>query len=249
MENQLQEIELNGQVVQAARERWESAAKKSSRKHSASFETWLGCFSTLSLRYGDIAEKVGLTQERVGQIYNKFFRTAFDNQSGRDRLKRHVRRTQAEKAQRALFADPIMGHVVKEAQAAGCVVGAVPLKSIPRHVDSRKLVINGHLCSVRSLSNSRASDFRSYSHVGVSRKMLRGYKALIFFVHAPDFPKMIFVVPTALLLERMPASMEDWTVYLPLKRLPVYKNNHPRINYWLYENAWQLLVPDPPASP
>jgi hypothetical protein len=255
-------LTLNHPRVQAAKAKWDAATKiaGSRRKHSLTFEDLFEYFKADCVRHARIAELAGVTREAIRQIYNKYFRELFDK-SGKERVHActlETRFVQIKRSENELFQqNPLFKVIVDKARAAGCVVEALPVcfrSGLAGKVSSENLLINGHLCSLHCLTGRAGNKrlIRCYTHTNISYSTMMEAKALILHTAVNGFQERTFVVPTANLRRVHRSAMKGASTHivLPTERLPVYNNQHPKVDYWQYEDAWHLLPPKatPPVS-
>lgn len=207
------------------------------------------------MRHIHVAEVAGVTRERIRQIYNQYFRELFDDKSGSERRKAYTPINRLAKVQRSeneLFSDPFIKRLVEKARAAGCTVEAIPHlyegEILTGEVSTRKLLINGHLCSLHQITTAWQrciSGGRFYASTNIRRSTMIDTEALILHIEAAGFTERIFVIPTATLRAAHPsaATRRDTCLYLPTQKLPGYRNIRSRIDYWQHEDAWHLLSP------
>ncbi|MBI2030337.1 hypothetical protein HYT05_01815 [Candidatus Kaiserbacteria bacterium] len=244
--------------MQAVKARWDKAYKYTTRKHKLdlSFEELFEYFKADCVRHIHVAEVAGVTRERIRQIYNQYFRELFDDKSGSERRKAYTpinRLVKVKRSEHELFNnDTFVKKIVEKARAAGCTVEAIPhLFKGEIHsgrVTIRKLLINGHLCSLHQITTAWQrciSGGRFYASTNIRRSTMIATEALILHTEAAGFTERIFVIPTAILRAAHPsaATRRDTCLYLPTQKLPVYRNIRSHIDYWQHEDAWHLLPP------
>ena len=248
-----QPLTLAHPLVQAAKAKWDTAGNITRRKHNASFEDWLEYFKSDCVRFEAIGDEVGLTRERVRQIYNDHFCELFEGKSGRERVQactlesRHVKTKRSESE---LFEnDPVVRVVVEKARAVGCRVSAVPTLSegVPTgSVWARRVLVNGHLCSLHRLQQvwSLRATCRRYAHASVSLTTLAEVGACIFHVTLENLPVRTFVIPSLDLQSRKRGSgpkKAAASIYFPTEKLPTNPQGCKGHDWWQYEDAWHLL--------
>ena len=140
-------------------------------------------------------------------------------------------------------------HVIHAARALGHRVEIAAVKETWQggSVIRELLIVNGHpctfQCSSNRFTNRRAK--RSYTKTMVSYSTLRLGSAAIICTLVSDTLPHVFVIPSSVLLATYFAVPKRTAMlWLPVERLPPYKNMHPKIDYWQYENAWPIY----PAS-
>jgi hypothetical protein len=146
---------------------------------------------------------------------------------------RKVARLKKQQAIENMQPQRILGLVWDQALAHGLSVKRFVLKMglWNRGPSSRRLLIQGYRCYVSiSRSACQPSGARKYAHHMVV-KLKTDFEILVSDV--PDYKRRIFVLPWA--------ELKSTDIYVPLEKLPVYKNRRPQIDWWAYENAWHLL--------
>jgi hypothetical protein len=181
-----------------------------------------------------------------------YFKPLFEDRSGRERYVAHSRRQHDARWQAleaAAFAKDELRHVIRQARAASCTVEGVPrsaCKGVSK-VRVKSLYINGRLCSVLQATKVKElpDAWRSYFQFNLAASVLPNVDAVIFHCAAPEFPHRIFVLPRQVLFPLLEgtAAGRSMKVYLPTQKLPVYRKQRPRVDYWKYQDAWHHLRP------
>ena len=249
-----QRLTLAHPAVQAAKERWDAGRKHCgyTRKSELTFEQWFEIFNENRLNGEEISQIVGrkrITRERVRQIYDEYFKPAFDGQTGRERFSACLserRREKKEQADNEIFESPVIKVIAESARKAGCRIKAGRRNS-GQHI---ALLVNGYKCSVHNASiawRPGKQQKRSYGHIQMTYSVLCETDAYIIYVNIIGFPEHIFVIPSSLLLQLYftPLDSERKWLYIPLEQLPAYNNSHQRLDFWQYEGegAWHFLQP------
>jgi len=245
-------IQRDSPAVRAAKALWESLSRRSEHWRTVRFGQLLDYFEREELRLNEIADICGLSPARVGQIYGTYFKPLFGDRSGRERYVAYVRRrldARWQTLEAATFAKDELRQVIGRARAASCKVEGVPTQR--RKGDSKvrikSLYINGRLCSVFRATKTREAPEarRSYFQFNLAASVLPNVDAVIFDCAAPGIPRRIFVVPQQVLLSLFEGATasRSMKVYLPTQKLPVYRNQRPRVDYWKYQDAWHHLRP------
>jgi hypothetical protein len=244
---------LAEQSVQAARVMWEAGNHK---KLKLGFDPLLRLFKTDS-SLEEIGEKAGVTHERMRQIYNKYFRPVFNNQSVRNRRSWHTSKNRIAKlkqAERELLKDRFVRKIAKKARDAGCVVEALPrmdskLVSYGAEVMSTALLVNGYRCSIHRITVSKRSpkQKQSYARTSLSYGVVCKADAFIIYTSVPGFPEHTFVIPSTVLRQAYfdPPSRNQKTFSLPTEKFTGTRHKYPFIDVWEYEDAWNMLPPKP----
>ena len=246
-------LTLNDPAVRAAKQKWEDPQRMLRRKTNVSFETIFGLFKEYRNSFKSVGKRLGITGERARQIYNEYFCKMLEGESGYDRLRMSTLEQRAEAATREaarLLARKKWREIIDRAHAAHCEVAEMARfrEGALLGIRASKLYINGHPCAiyvVAKTSKPSGATKRAYYKTSLARRTLAGTDAVVFYAAAPG-QEHVFIVPTAVLLEKLFRSPRQQTlkdIYLPTEKLPVYNNVLPRIDFWSYENAWELLSP------
>jgi len=198
-------LTLNSPKVRAAHARWDRAHRR--RNHRLSFDQLFRYFKDDTVRFSQIASMSGLSNQRVHQIYERFFRPLFAERTGRERyqsykwLKIYQR---LQNRQEQVFADDRLRLPIEHARAASCKIEGVAT-SDREHIATvkmRSLLVNGHLCSVLQARRTRkaSGSSRLYAQFAVARSVLQKVDAVIFHCAPPEMQHRIFVVPKDLIL-------------------------------------------------
>ncbi len=254
-------LTLEHPAVQEAKARWDAGENRRRLvgRHNIGFEEWFEYFKANCHRMSTLGEHAGISRERVRQIYNKHFRSLFGERSGVERLKActaEQRLVSAKRQENDLFADPEVRPIITQALAAGCTVAAIKQSNqtnMAYLVRTRIVLINGYVVSLRTIRNKHKTSpglRRFYAHATLSRASLESEDATIIRTAAAGCQERIFVLPNTVLIEKYFVTTKNKaSIYLPLEKLPVYRNSMTKINWWLYENAWHLLPPKEYSSP
>ncbi len=248
-----QVLTLKDPAVKAAKREWNKWQRRRHRKLNLTFDALFELYREYHYRMSDIAEILGITCERACQIYNGCFRELFGGESGKDRKRMadlESRFAKVEQRTAELFAKEKRRALIGKARAAGCEVEAVRRfkKGMLCGVYPNLLLVNGRLCSIHLWTITKKTCGRlrrSYIGVPISYYALMEVEAVLFYTAVPNLPEHVFIVPSALLREKVfgPLFRDTKIVYLPVEKLPVYNNVRPRIDYWEYEDAWQRVLP------
>lgn len=217
-----------------------------------------GLFKMFQADYSleEIAERAGVTRERVRQIYNKYFRTIFDGQSLRNRRFRCTTRNRLTKARESgleLLKKPVMRAIVEEARRAGCTVKTLCMSrdstSYDAMIKSTVLLINGYRCSIHritALSKTNPKQKSFYARTMICRGVVCRVDAFVVHTILPGFPEHMFIIPSSVLQTAYfgsPNGKNRKTFSLPTEKFTGRKRRPPLIDAWKYKNAWRLLSP------
>ncbi len=198
-------------------------------------DDWRRLFADPSVRFSEIAEKVGLTLERVRQIYQDHFRLGLPYANGRQRWSVHAKE-QAKYRLRQEMANPhnkYLRSIVKKARDHKLEVELIPRQNAypPRCVRGC-ILLNGKVCliSIRHRgTNSKARWVGASADVSYDPKT-----AFKIFLIETSRTKLYYVIPAKYC--RKGAKI----IYLPLRKL-TYPKLKPKIDWWQFKDAWHLL--------
>lgn len=254
--NKDDDLSLAHPTIQALKAWWKKKPKGNyRRKYDPSFNVF---FKLLKEGHGqgEIGRRMGLPRDLVRQLYNRYFKESFGNKSGLARQSDNVRRkrlARIKQSERTLLEDPMIRAIAVKARKAGCDVQTIPFLSDGKTADFRgrvrrkTLLINGYKCSLHHVKHAHRSTRRIYAQVTL--KHVTACTMDVFIIHTAlaGLPERIFVVPSPILKQVYfgQEHKRGKTIYLPMKKLRGYRNIHPLIDFWMYENAWHLLTPKP----
>src|SRR5215203_3091765 len=89
---------LSCPAVQAAKDNWNEQLGRRRVKRNVTFDQLFNLFNS-DMRQIRIAEIVGLSRERVRQIYDSYFRDLYDARSGRQRYHAYTREKRLHEAE------------------------------------------------------------------------------------------------------------------------------------------------------
>jgi hypothetical protein len=186
----------------------------------------------------DIADLAGVSRERIRQLHAAYF-APFDV-SGRERYKTITRVKQKQKAiAHAEGVDKLWALIAVGRERDLKVEPIVTHYNLSRCYPNLAKV-NEHLCGVHyAKHSSHASIHRYYFNVNIARNLVKNTEFTIIFTGEDARPA--FVLPSKILLDLQWRGRPHKTIYLPKKKLPAYKNQYPRIDWWSYMEAWHQL--------
>lgn len=186
-------------------------------------------------RFSEIAKQLGVTRERVRQIYRDLFSQRLSYQNGRQRWSAH---TQARIKQRlnelvATPRDRYLLHISRVAKRAGLDVQFIPQKIARLSASSggllrHRVMLNGKMCVISHgtfIIGGRLVPFPSYIVSSAA------FKICIAHINSKQF---YFVIPASEL--RKAGS----TIYLPVGYLK-HRAGKQKIDWWQFKDAWHLL--------
>jgi hypothetical protein len=185
----------------------------------------------------EVGREFGLTRERIRQIYKTRLAQYLPRKSGHERTRAC---TLARVHVKPWPKQTLMAW--RLARQAGLHVSHMNYVRSNGVVDTfrRILLVNGKRCKIHFLTNEIKCGYRCYARIRAFSPSLKKDEFQIFIVQVKGFDRRVFVAPSKTILA---AGYSD-DLYLSLERKPVYKNHRPRIDWWQYENAWNLLKDD-----
>lgn len=241
------DYDVDEKVLQEAKDKWNEHLSRNGSKVRLSFAEMYNYFETC-VSYSEIAQKVGVSRERVRQIFNKHFCTIFGEDLVRDKQKernKEKKKLSHEEIEKVMFNKKPFSSVVESAKLAGCDIH-ITSTSGSCHIKLKKLLVNGHLCSLKTMKTSfiPPGGTRSFVHTSVGKPTDEKLRYIIFYYKVEGFPERIFVVPyqtiEGVFFKTKNKKRAD--LYIPTKKCSAYKNRFPLLDWWKYENAWHLVV-------
>lgn len=195
-----------------------------------------------------------LSREMVRLIYNKYFSDLFPHRSsGRSRNRFCLLKKVAIRARELPTEECLVKEVCEVATRQGLDFKREPKLGIK--VTSQELYfridsvrINNKLCQLHKVtkvfkSSPRAKRF--YAHVHISVNSARTAEFIIVQTKIENYPIRFWIIPAAEFLkifnDKITSGVKYIWLYLPVEKLPVYRNMKPKTDWWKYENAWYLL--------
>lgn len=238
------DLSINNPKVKASYEKWQSSTR-GLRKCMLDYWQLLELFARNCNTFCDIAIVAGITKQAVQQIYNRYFADIFLGKRGRTRrkvctLKKHVLQRDVEKDKRLqkIAADHTIGKLITILKTKN--LNFEVNKKGERNYHIKKLLINGKHCLIRHSAIANFTTRRclrmysKFSRLRLNDKTPEQFQLLILHCEVLGYPERWFIIPVDVI-----EGLE--ILYLPLKDLPIYRNNHSKINYWQYLDAWYLL--------
>ncbi len=240
-------LDVDEKVLQEAKDKWNKYLARPCNKVALSFDEIINLFKTCG-SFAEMAEKIGVSREYVRQIYKKYFFEIFGDNFARDKQKegtKEKKKLSHEKIEKELFSKKPFSSIVGSAKLAGCDVH-ITSSNENGHVKLKQLLVNGHLCSLKTMSTSFTppGGNRSFVHASVGKPTDEKIRFIIFYYKVKGFPERIFVVPYKIIEDIFFKSKNKKRVDLniPTKKCPVYNNRTPLLDWWGYENAWHLIT-------
>lgn len=205
-----------------------------------------------NLSYQEIADQLGVSRQRVHQIYQRYFRGEFPHREGYSRVIRITReRRRKELAYRLLATRPLMDLYIECASRGIILEPRYQLH--PATIRPLRLLANGKTVDLHVTKHAYIFKTRSkfYTHVIFSTKQLRVCDFVLILDTAFGQPRY-FIIPSKDLLSsihkrRKRTRSNHIDIYIPAKQ---HNNPHPGkksvLNIFQYQNRWDFLIPHPP---
>ncbi len=222
--------------LQEARNLWAKRVKWTQDTYT--FDELLKFFRDGSLSFENIGVHLGVSRQRIWQLYTKYFKEFCDSTIRSKEAK--VNKKKQEYKERLFKEDEVIRTIRTRVNELGHTIEPVYRRWAGAMCS--KVIINGYLCSIRVIKNRFTPSKRTkrvYNHVSILRKTVQKVSFVIVCVEESNAIVRIFVLPSSILLAQF--SGNEISVYTPIEKLPPYNNSRPRINYWEYEGAWHLL--------
>jgi len=203
------------------------------------------------LSYQEIGRLLGVSRQRVHQIYQRYFRGKFPHREGYIRVKHITRQRHRKRFGEYLLRTPPLKDLYLECTTRGIVLD--PLHS-PHPNKPLNLLANGKRIKLHVVkcAYTFTTRLKPYAHVSCSIKWLRVCNYILILDIAFGEPRY-FIIPSRDLLtsihkRRCRTYPRRISIYIPEKRtLFRHQGNKPVINIWQYESRWDfLLSPQPP---
>jgi hypothetical protein len=189
----------------------------------------------------EIGLMTGVSWQAISQIYKKYF--APFSVSNKERQHNFVRDRQIKKAEEHFLSIEKMAKMTEIVTNLGMDVEPIVINRLLTRCNTYRVIVNDRLCGVYHLTSTHNPPglLRSYHRINLSRNSVSKLEFIIFFIG--DDLNRVFVIPSKIILNRYNMESEkSWkTFYIPTEKLPPYKNQYPIIDYWKYENRWDLL--------
>lgn len=240
-------FELDDAKVNEARVRFEANAIYRN-KDRMTFDEYLKLFASDCNSFKNISEdrleQQRISGEMVRLVYKRYFANLFPRRlNGRVRKGFCDLKTAKIKA-KELPEDGLLRDIAEEASKNGLTFEKERIGRVTAVLfKGRTILLNGKRCCISCIVNKwRPSPrgHRFFAHAGFSVAKLSQHDFLIIKTAVVDYSERYFIIPTAEIFRYSGSSWRRY-LYLPLKKLPVYNNHRPKIDWWQYENAWHLL--------
>lgn len=240
-------FELNDAKVAEAKARFEANAPR--RKYRTTFGEYLELFASDCKEFVQIAKSLskdgeGPSKWAVGSNFHRYFEKLFPGRQGfrkRRKLcaikKRRlcgIRKKKLSMATVEINRDMLLHKVILVAKANGLDCCIIKKKRNP------VVEVEGKRCKILFVASPWRANSRSnrlLTHQCISSVTLDKFDFLIIFQNVGGIQRF-FVIPSQ---DLQVYSGEIKSLYIPLDKLPTYRNINSKINWWQYENAWYLL--------
>ena len=237
-------------ALQAARVRWKANTSRHHTHHALTFDELFRLFEN-NCNTTTIARKVGISSERVRQLYGKYFQKLLGGKSISNRRRSQIiaqQKTRTRRSAEEFLGSAGMRTILKKARSAGWKVKIIPCARsgiFSGAVLTRVVKINGRRCSLHHLTKAFKTSpkaRRDYARTTISERTIGSVDTLVVRSTIEGFPEHTFIIPAAH-VRRLLVSTEkkEVSLYFPIEHLPVYKNSRPRLDMWEYEDAWHFL--------
>ena len=202
------------------------------RRIVPSDETLIGMLSA-GLTMNRIAKQVGVTRERIRQIYRDRLSSKFGGLTGRELQRMGTLARGQERSRGILPADDSTRKIWDLCGELGIEVARVSVlgKTDAGVFTAARLLIAGRKCSIHCASRTHSPGSGSRRRYYYGRSAAWEEAEFTVLVVGRD---RVLVIPQA--------TGRSGRIYVPERPgMPAYKGHKPRIDWWAYENAWRLL--------
>ena len=187
-----------------------------------------------------IALAAGVTKQRVGQVYNRYFSFGVDGYERRSIINQEAAK---QRELQTLMDSERISYLNKATTERGLSIKPVQLGNGP-HIHKGAVDINGHLCKIhfsRKDTKFAGTTYRSYSRILVTKHFLDSYEFIIALTGADENTKRIFIIPSSDLKTLFRRGDKRKPIYLPTNEKKVYRNISSILDWWKYQEAWHYL--------
>jgi hypothetical protein len=187
-----------------------------------------------------IAEKAGVTYQRVQQIYDKRFKD--EKGSLRERRKEMTRQRRNSELEESFNRNELLSVVAEGALSHGLEVEGLRSANSQRDPLRTTLDVNGIRCALWNPTVARSQYKRGYYRVTVSRVKLIKYKFAVIVTPGLKGHR-IYIIPSGILLKTYNKGRAYKAFYPPFEETPdtSRKGKAPAINWWSYLDRWDLI--------
>lgn len=187
-----------------------------------------------------IGDKAGVTRQRISQIYHKSLKVYFDGVGGEQRKKSLAparRKARLKAAEEVAITTHSRVHILKKAKENGCQVSLL-IYDHSLDFKEKEIMINERICAIRECARVHLqAGTTPYAKFNLSKSAMNKCEAVILLVNVPRYQLQHFIVPSAVVLEKMMSRMTT-IFYIPLEPSRCHKN---RTDLLEYEEAWHHL--------
>lgn len=190
----------------------------------------------------EIANIGGVTRQRIQQIHRDYFSPFIS--SRRDRRKEYLRERRKERSEAYVYEIEKLAIVKQIAEERNLKVETIQAKFRLSQCYIDRLLINGKLCRVLCSEipgKIGSRNIRRYYRLNISKSSVLSSSFVIVITGGTD--RRIFIFPSKVLADQYSGKERKTykTFYIPEFHQEPYKNMMPKINWWKYEDAWDLL--------
>lgn len=247
---------LDDAKVAEAKARFEANAVYR-RKDKTSFEKYLGLFANDCQSFTAIGKnkpkRRRLSRGMMGMVYKRYFADLFPRRSGGHSRNRFCLLKKVSIRARELPADKCLVREVGEvATQQGFDFKREPYLGMSmtdrdRYFKKKFVQIGNKRCRLYKITKPffTPETKRFYAHTNIRVNSVRTADFLIIQTKIENYPTQFWIIPVADCLEifndKITSGAKSVAFYLPVEKLPVYRNIKPKVDWWKYENAWHLL--------
>lgn len=207
-------------------------------KQLPDFDTLFELFSSDCTSFTEIGEQFGHTKGRVSQIYQKYFAKLIPRRpDGLTRQKVCTRKRRFSLAVSMFRSMPCFTPLIQEAERHGVKAESILWKMQPRYhhpkISNKRVRLNRHVCLLL-LSKKKRIHNRLYWTFH-PRNPQRAEFLILQAAQEGTERYRFFVLPSQLI-------SASQTISIPVNGWSMYRNKGPAINWFEYENRWDLLL-------
>lgn len=194
--------------------------------------------------YLQIAQRYGVSRQRIQQIYRKYFQPFMD--TPKQRVATRLAVSQANKVANALSnttkRNAKLAALKSALESEGLTLQIIPTKNYGGNTFTVK--VREHICRVqiaRAPMSTSPKSHRLYWRFNLTRQILESHEFHIL-VCGTGGNEDFFIVPSNMLVEYYNSENDHWSICIESQNLPAYNNQWPRIPWWDYNKAWSQLA-------
>lgn len=209
-------------------------------KIRVSFDELYNLFRDSSNTFESIAHRFNVSPQAVWEIYNNYFRELLRVLRDRNREEHIEKRRAAIRSSRALRHEAL-SRFITEANLHSLAIEEIPKSQRPNDPVKKRLIINGHQCSLHFLQTPRKDPLRLtlYFKLGSSIRVITSVEFLIALTFSENIYRFFIIPSTA--VKAVYGHKETFGLYIPDSKTFDPRGPRPFLYYWDYENAWHLL--------